>query len=452
MNRTSAYQALPQPLQEVVVNLEAARIRATRYGGDFDERLQAAIERYERGPTALLETQEERLEEALTHFSRYVPKFRHLSAATVTHDPHGVLAALETTDKTSIRSSPEAYIATAAAGSVEEHRTSGTTGTALHFLSTRKAVREQWAVWWRFRSWFGLQPGSWHGIFGGKPVVPGRAQRRYWRVAYPLRQVFYSSLHISLKSAKSYLDDIERRGLTWLHGYPSAIASLARLALASELPAPPALQTITGGAEGLSVLDASVLDRWFSGRVLEHYGLAEGVANLSACSVGRLHVDEDFAVVEFHETEAVGHHEVVGTNITNLAQAFVRYRTGDLVADLTNGCRCGWSGRSVARVDGRLDDVIVTADGHLVGRLGQLFYDANSVAKAQIVQREPGVIEIHLVPVDVTVESADLDAIAATAALRLGSKTEIRFHIAPTVPFPSATKHRLVRRLFDLSR
>jgi phenylacetate-CoA ligase len=233
-----------------LVNVEAARIRATRYGGDFDERLHAAIERYERGPEALVETQAQRLERALARFSRCVPRFRHLSAATVARDPYGVLAELETTDKTSVRNAPEAFVARPAPGSIVEQRTSGTTGAALHFLSTRDAVREQWAIWWRYRSWFGLRPGTWHGLFGGKPIVASGAHRRHWRVAYPLRQVFYSSLHISDATAAAYLEDIDRRGLTWLHGYPSAVSSLARTALASGLSAPVAIRTVTGARKG----------------------------------------------------------------------------------------------------------------------------------------------------------------------------------------------------------
>jgi phenylacetate-CoA ligase len=151
------------------------------------------------------------------------------------------------------------------------------------------------------------------------------------------------------------------------------------------------------------------------------------VANLSACGEGRLHVDEDFALVEFQKTEAAGYYEIIGTNLTNLAQAFVRYRTGDLATDLADGCPCGWAGRSVARVDGRLDDVVVTADGNLVGRLGPLFYDTPSVAVAQIVQRDPGEIDVHLVPLGAHVTAEDLDAIMTAAALRLGERTVVEF-------------------------
>lgn len=389
MNRTSAYQALPWPLQEVVVNLEATRIRATRYAGDFDERLQAALEDYERGPSALLKTQAERLERALAHFSRTVPRFRHLSASTIARDPYGVLAELAPTDKTSVRTSPEAFVATSAPGSVEEHRTSGTTGTALRFLSTAAAAREQWAVWWRYRSWFGLQPGTWHGLFGGKPVVPNGADHRYCRVAYPLRQVFDSSLHISDATASAYFEDIDRRGLTRLHGYPYATSPSARWAIETDLGPPPALQAIMGGSERLSALPPYVLEHWFLGRTLKLYGLPEDVANLSACSAGRLSADEGVAAVEFHETEAARYQEIVGTNITNLVQAFVRYRTGDLASDLMRGCVRGRFGRSGPRGDGPFEDAIVTADSRLVGKLGSLFHNTHSAAKTRVFRWAP---------------------------------------------------------------
>ncbi len=54
---------------------------------------------------------------------------------------------------------------------VQAH-TSGTTGGGLRFLTTRTAVREQWAVWWRYRRWHGIPFDAWCGYFGHRLVVP----------------------------------------------------------------------------------------------------------------------------------------------------------------------------------------------------------------------------------------------------------------------------------------
>ena len=75
-----------------------------------------------------------------------------------------------------------------------------------------------------------------------------------------------------------------------------------------------------------------------------------------------------------------------------------------------------------------------------------------STIAAQIVQREPGRLDMHIVTLASRVDHADMEAIAAAATLRLGARTAVRIHSATTVPYPSATKHRFVRRLFELSR
>src|SRR5262249_16554898 len=69
--------------------------------------------------------------------------------------------------------------------------TSGTTGAGLVFVATVDALRDQWAVWWRFRSRFGLDLRTWHAMFMGWTVVPGaRRDPKPWRTNWPGHQVF----------------------------------------------------------------------------------------------------------------------------------------------------------------------------------------------------------------------------------------------------------------------
>ena len=86
-------------------------------------------------------------------------------------------------------------------------------------------------------------------------------------------------------------------------------------------------------------------------------GLAEAVANISECERGRLHVDEDFAAVEFVPEQTGRRHRIVGCNFTNLATPLLRYDTGDLAVLDDDGCDCGRPGRVVASVDGRQEDL-----------------------------------------------------------------------------------------------
>jgi len=57
----------------------------------------------------------------------------------------------------------------------------------------------------------------------------------------------------------------------------------------------------------------------FGLRPIQHYGMAEGVANISQCENGKLHVDEDFAAVECLPIDEGGEsdcYKVIGTNVS----------------------------------------------------------------------------------------------------------------------------------------
>ena len=130
----------------------------------------------------------------------------------------------------------------------------------------------------------------------------------------------------------------------------------------------------------------------------QHYGMAEAVANISECNFGRLHVDEDFSAVEFLPI-GPDVYSIVGTNFTNYAFPLIRYDTGDIAYGLKENvsCPCGRYGRTVASIDGRIEDYIVLKDGSRVGRMDHIFKDMQNIREAQIVQKIPGEINYLIV-------------------------------------------------------
>ena len=257
----------------------------------------------------------------------------------------------------------------------------------------------QWAVWWRYRRWHGIPFGTWCGYFGGRSVVPVEAARPpFWRYNLPMRQILFSGYHMSEGNLGAYAAELRRRQPPWLHGYPSLLALLAAFLLDQGMDLGYTPRWVTVGAENLLRHQVEVMERAFGIRPRQHYGLAEGVANLSECEAGQLHVDEDFAAVEFLPDEASGACRIVGTNLTNLAMPFVRYDTGDLATAELGPCPCGRPGRVVLAVDGRQEDYIVLPNGARVGRLDHVFKDLTAVREAQILQLADGALRVALVP------------------------------------------------------
>src|SRR5207245_2379915 len=84
------------------------------------------------------------------------------------------LSALPVLTKVDVQEHARELVSLAAASTrhVRTVHTSGTTGGGLHFPVTLRAVREQWATWWRYRLWHGIRFGTWCALFAGRSIVP----------------------------------------------------------------------------------------------------------------------------------------------------------------------------------------------------------------------------------------------------------------------------------------
>ena len=280
-----------------------------------------------------------------------------------------------------------------------EMRTSGTTGSALVFPYSVDMENRQWAVWWRYRRWHGIDLDSWCGWFGGKEVVPFRVSKPpFWRINYFGHQVMFSTYHLTLETIKGYYQEIKRRKLKWLHGYPSHIAKLGQLILDAGLSPILGVKVITFGAENVLEFQIEKIKKAFPGAELcQHYGLNEGVANISQNNEGKWLVDSDFCNVEFVPLSEKNPNvcRIVGTGFSNLAFPLVRYDTGDLatISKDEEGNVC------IQSIDGRSSNVIKLPDGHEIteAALSILLHDFMHVIEAQFFQPALNEVELHLV-------------------------------------------------------
>ena len=271
--------------------------------------------------------------------------------------------------------------------------TSGTTGSGLVFPTTIRAVQEQWSVWWRYRLLHNITRATWCGYFGGRPIVPIQQKSApYWRLNWPSKQVMYSAYHISDDTLDYYIHDIIERDLRWLHGYPSIISLIAAHMISKNLRNVANVEVITIGAENLSQHQHRMIKDAFGISPRQHYGMAEGVANISENKKGELLIDEDFSVVEFSDPSDSGSRNVIGTNFTNKAFPLLRYDTSDQVELQANGEK-----RIVSSINGRSEDYLVLQNGAKVGRLDHILKDAVNVKESQFVQQIPGFAELKIV-------------------------------------------------------
>ena len=400
------YPRLPIFLQNASCTLEGWRIEQTRFDKRFDRLLKETSDRSFWPAHRIREFRDNALREFVAYCGRNVPFYRRrFREAGINPEEICTLDDLKKLPLLTKQEVKENYPEMKPDISLQERtitaHTSGTTGSGLQFATTEKAFQQQWAVWWRYRSWHGIKRGTWCGYFGGRSIVPLMQERPpFWRYDSPGRRILFSGHHMSPSNIDFYLEELRRRKPPWLHGYPSLIVLLAARVLERGTDLGYELRWITTGAENLLSQQAALIRRAFHVEPRQNYGLAEAVANFSECELGSLHVDEDFAGVEFVPDENGWASKIVGTNFNNLATPLLRYDTGDRVHVDGQSCGCGRPGRVVSSVDGRQEDYIVLGNGARLGRMDHVFKDMINIREAQIRQRHVGELIVSVVKSD----------------------------------------------------
>jgi phenylacetate-CoA ligase len=385
VDRLTLYHHLPGPLRQAAAGVHGRRLRAWRYGPETDDLVAEARAReaWDR----------DRWEEwVAARTGAALARARTVSGYTA---PGGDdLGSWPRLGKAALRADPKAFLA-ADHGDLYEEHTSGTTGTPVTVWWDRAAVRGWYAlVEARARGWHGVSRQDRWGIVGGQLVVPGDRRRPpYWVWNAPLHQLYLSAWHLSPATAGDYAAALRRAQPTHLLGYPSALATLARLCLAGghELPA---LTVVLTNAEPLHDDQRAVVAEAFACPVRDTYGLAELVAGASECEAGTQHVWPEVGVVEAVDSE------LVATGLLNEAMPLVRYGTGDRLARPVawDPCPCGRGLPVLPPVEGRDDDVVVTPDGRRLGRLDPLFKADLPLVEAQVEQVSVDRLVVRLVP------------------------------------------------------
>jgi phenylacetate-CoA ligase len=329
-----------------------------------------------------------------------------------------------------------------------EAKTSGSTGAGLIFPYSVEMENRQWAVWWRYRRWHGINLDMWCGWFGGRSIIPIKKHSApYWRINVPGKQVMFSAYHLNNDTVKEYYNEIIKRQIKWLHGYPSQLSLLASLMLEENLPSLPFITHITLGAENVIGNQKDIIHKSFpSAQIRQHYGLSEGVANISENIQGDLVVDNDFCYVELIpiSTENRNLCKIIGTGFCNEIFPLVRYDTGDIaeVAYLPNG------EIKILSIDGRKEDFVILPSGVKLGRLDHIFKNMTTIKEAQIHQRDIYHIDFNIVK-GTNYTSSDEEKLFKEIRMRIDNSVYVNINYVDKIKRTKSGKLRFV--ISDLS-
>lgn len=403
------YRLLPVSLQNVLCSVYGWRERRVRFGEEFWDKYRWLLAMERAQPEDIERYQSEQIGKLVQHAYATVPYYRHMmdreGIAPADINSREDLRKLPILTKEEVVQHRQELRSQALQGPVRPAKTSGTTGTALSFVTTKEAVAFQWAVWWRHRSRFGITPGMLHLNFTGKPVVPiSQRDAPYWRWNWPMRQAIVSMQHLGKREVAAIVEFINAHEFRYFSGYPSLIFALASAAQDAGLEVTRRPSHIFLGAENVQANHKAVIERVFGGKVTDQYGFTEGCGNASRCEFDNYHEDWEFGVLDRIDEETLEDGSVrgriVATGFANYAFPFLRYEVGDIGVWAPEGfeCPCGRVGRVLLRIEGRNEDYVLTPEGARIMRFDYIFKDTANIREAQVVQREHGAILIRLVP------------------------------------------------------
>jgi phenylacetate-CoA ligase len=190
-------------------------------------------------------------------------------------------------------------------------------------------------------------------------------------------------------------------GFDYYAGYPSIIFVLARLIEEGgyEVAAPPRM--IFTGAENLYDNHRRLMQNVFNAGVTDEYGFSEGCGNASRCERDVFHEDFEFGILECAESRSIDRDarqgRIIATGFGSYGMPFIRYDVGDVGTWKDAACACGRSSKVLTRIDGRVEDFVITPEGRKILRFDYVFKEAHNVRDAQVVQREIGEITLLVV-------------------------------------------------------
>lgn len=447
------YRNLPVFAQNAACTVAGWHRHRRRFTPFFFETLRAWEESVDGPLERLLELQRTRLRQLVNTARNDVPFYRDLAPFVETTEPFRAisetLASIPPVDKTTYRERHQDFLARGAPSALVRVNTSGTTGTALPLWLTPERIAEGYAAVWRQRRAFGVQIDDPQMTFAGQLIVPMRQKRPpFWRLNRYGQQTLFSVYHMSPSNLSHYVDQVHRAPARYVQGYPSALHLMGRALLAAGRPLPAGrIAAVFTSSESLLAYQREAIEAGFGAPVRDHYAATELVVSMTACALGRLHVDMEFCIVEVEvqeETDEWVRGPLLVTGLGNDAAPLIRYRIGDLGTRAKRPCPCGRPGDSFLEIDGRIEDYVVTPDGRMVGRLDHIFKSQTDVAEAQIVQETKDAITVFVVPL-ATYSAASQKKLHAAIRERLGEELRVDIRLCDSIPRELNGKFRAVR-------
>jgi len=290
-------------------------------------------------------------------------------------------------------------------GELEYASTGGSSGIPVGFYRHRRRSRGvENAFITRYRTWSGTDDAT-RAVTCAGGLRDDGGGRLLWGVDRRRNTLALSSDDLTRENAAWMFPLVRAYKPETLRGYPSALATLASL-LAERGETLP-VRVLYSNSETLYEAQRRRIEEVFGAPVFDHYGHSERVVLAGQCERREgYHVFSEYGILELIDGEgrpiaeegAAG--EVVGTTLLHDHFPLIRYRTGDRAVFTARECSCGRPFPLILRPDGRLQELLVAADGRRISMTSVNRHDDlfRAVDQFQFHQSEPGRATLRVVP------------------------------------------------------
>lgn len=331
--------------------------------------------------------------------------------------------------------------------------TSGTTGKSLHFYVNKTQIAFRWAIFWRHRKRFGAKFNDWHVNFSGKLAVPPKQNKPpYWRWCIPFHQVVINMQHITPKKIRYIVDFLNKHDFKYWTGYPSIIHAFVLNAKEAGLVLNRKPKLIFTGAENLLDDQRKDIGEYTGSILTDSYGFSEGCGNASQCTEFVYHEDFELGIMEcvdaYLDKNGRKKGKIICTGFASPGFPLIRYDVGDMGVweNPKKKCKCGRKSKVIVRIEGRIDDYVITPEGGRIMRFDYIFKDTINVKEAQIIQEKLGEIKIRIVKRD-EYSTKDENYIKQEIKKWISPKIKIIFKYTKQIERESNGKFKAVKSL-----
>jgi phenylacetate-CoA ligase len=264
-----------------------------------------------------------------------------------------------------------------------------------------------------------------------------------------LRCHYVSAYDLTDRHLDAVLEDMDRRGIQFLWGYPGSLYFLAQWAAKRGWNR--SLRAIATWGDNLYTHYRAAIEAAFGCKVFDQYGIGEGVMIAAQCGQGcHYHQFDTDVILEFvdDDEQPVGSGEVGHILVTRLhpgPMPLIRYRVGDIgIPGGEGACACGRAFRIMESIQGRDTDIITTPSGNrlIVHFFTGILEYYPEIDTFQVVQEEPDSIVLKLVPRGM-LEDNLIRKVVSQLKDR-GADLNIRVEVVSEIPLPPNGKRRFV--------